>query len=299
MAGFRYPEERVFLRRTAIIAAAGVAGAAAYLGLSALDQPDDDEFVTLFGVTTIGPTTTISDPTTTTTSSSTTTTTTAPQRMPTSTIGTTSTSTIVASAGPAPTEQPTTTDPPIFTPATTSPEAGPAPVVAIFDVETITLAGAVPSQAAADRLTALAHANSKTPATVINLLRIDPTVPGNVGVRVIELNSTRFPTGLPEITPEHAAELQRMVTFMKALPAVTVTVVGHADQHGTDADNLALSRARAQAVVQFMIDQGIEPDRLTAEAVGESDLLSPEDDQAALALNRRTEFVIYGALLDA
>jgi outer membrane protein OmpA-like peptidoglycan-associated protein len=296
---YPYPnyERRAFWRRMATMAALGLAAVGAYLGVKQF-EPAADEFVTLDRSSTSGVTTTTQPaPLISTTSE--------PERTTATAATTTS---IVASAGP--TSPPSTTEPaststssttelPIFTPGTTSPEAGPAPVVAIFDVETITLAGAVPSQAAADRLTSLAHANSKTPATVINLLTIDPTVPGDVGVRVIELNSTRFPTGLPEITLEHAAELQRMVTFMNALPAVTVTVVGHADQHGTDADNLALSRARAQAVVQFMIDQGIEPDRLTAEAAGESDLLSLEDDEAALALNRRTEFVIDGALLDA
>ena len=44
-------------------------------------------------------------------------------------------------------------------------------------------------------------------------------------------------------------------------------------------------------------DEGIDRDRLTAQAVGESDLLTLADDEAARALNRRTEFVVYGALV--
>ena len=181
----------------------------------------------------------------------------------------------------------------------TLPDGSAAPVAAIFDVDTITLAGAVPTRAAADRLVMLAQANSKTHAAVIDLLTIDPSVPSSVGVRVVELTSSRFPAGEAQITLAHAAELLRMVAVMNALPNVTVMVVGHADQIGSDTDNYTLSEARAQAVVQLMIDSGIAPQRLSARAVGESDLLSLDDDQAALALNRRTEFVVYGALLDA
>jgi outer membrane protein OmpA-like peptidoglycan-associated protein len=171
-------------------------------------------------------------------------------------------------------------------------------VVAIFDLETITLSGAVPSQAAVERLAALALANSKTPATVTNLLTINPAVPINVGVRVIELNSVRFPAGSAEVLPPHALELDRVARVMAALPNVSVLVIGHADQRGSDAENFAISDARARAVVNYLISVGVESSRLSSRAVGESDLLLIDDDEAALALNRRTEFIFYGLLLD-
>ena len=184
-------------------------------------------------------------------------------------------------------------------PPATLPDGSTAPVVAIFDVDTITLAGAVPSQAAADRLTALAVANSKTPAAVIDLITIDPTVPAGVGIRVVELNSSRFPAGSAEVLPAHATELDRMATVMNALPNVTVLVIGHADQVGSEENNFAISEQRAQAVVHYLVGQGIDASRLSSRAVGESDLLSVADDETSLALNRRTEFIVYGALIAA
>jgi outer membrane protein OmpA-like peptidoglycan-associated protein len=185
------------------------------------------------------------------------------------------------------------------TPPATLPDGSTAPVVAIFDVDTITLAGAVPDQAAAERLTALAVANSKTPASVINLLTIDPSVPDGVGIRVVELNSSRFPAGSADVLPAHGAELDRMAAVMNALPNVTVLVIGHADQVGSEQNNFALSEERAQAVVHYLVAQGIDASRLSSRAVGESDLLSVGDDATSLALNRRTEFIVYGALLGA
>ncbi len=180
----------------------------------------------------------------------------------------------------------------------TLPDGSPQPVVAIFDVDTITLSGTVPSQAAADRLGALALANSKTPASLVKFLDIDPNVPKSVGVRVIELTSSRFPEASAVILPDHALEFDRVATVMEALPNVTVLVIGHADQRGSSEDNFAISDARARATVSYLVGKGIDPDRLSSRAVGETDLLILNDDETAFALNRRTEFVFYGLVAD-
>jgi len=169
-------------------------------------------------------------------------------------------------------------------------------VVAIFDTSTITLTGEVPSKAAVDRLSSLVLANSQTPAVVVNNLIINPGVPLGVGVRVIELNSARFPTAMSTVLPAHAKELDRVANVMKALPGVSVLVIGHADQRGNDEANLAISAARAQAVVNYLIYVGISPSRLSARGVGDSDLLTRQTDAVSLTLNRRTEFVFYGLL---
>jgi outer membrane protein OmpA-like peptidoglycan-associated protein len=47
----------------------------------------------------------------------------------------------------------------------------------------------------------------------------------------------------------------------------------------------------------YLTGRGIAPSRLSSRAVGEADLLSLEDNDSALALNRRTEFVFFGLLL--
>lgn len=174
----------------------------------------------------------------------------------------------------------------------------PVPIVAVFDGPTITLTGTVPSQAAAERLSALAMANSKVPATVVNQMSINPAVPVNVGVRVIEMQSARFPEGTATITPEHALELDRVVWVMSTLPNITALVIGHADQRGDELANFVLSEDRARAVTTYLASRGIAPTRLSSRAVGEAELLSLENDAAAFALNRRTEFIFYGLLIE-
>ena len=261
---------------------------------------DDDE--SLRRPTTSRPEVSASLATTSPTATSTTTVATATTTTPTTTTPTTTTTTTtMTTPQPQPSPVPTSTE---VVPATLSalptystlPDGSPVPVLATFDVDTITLSGAVPSQAAADRLAALALANSKTPATVVSSLTIDPAVPLNVGVRVLELTSTRFPPGSAEILPTHALEFDRVAAVMNALPNVTVLVVGHADR-GSDASNFELSTARAQSVVDYLVALGVSPSRLSWRAVGESDLVSLANDETALALNRRTEFILYGLLL--
>lgn len=210
---------------------------------------------------------------------------------------------------PATTEAPTTTAAPSTTEAPTTTVAGPSfptlpdgspePIVAIYDGPTIRVSGWVPSQEDADTLTALAIANSTDPNAVVEgELQIDPLVPVNIGTRVIEMNSPRFPAGSSQVTFEHAAQLDRVANVLTLLPNVTVTVVGHADQIGDEAANYALSEARAMSVVRYLVDKGIEPSRLAARAVGEQDLLLEDDSDASLALNRRTEFIFYGLIAD-
>jgi outer membrane protein OmpA-like peptidoglycan-associated protein len=183
------------------------------------------------------------------------------------------------------------------TPYLTLPDGSPQPVVAIFDTSTITLTGELPSQDVATRLEALALANSQTPAAIVNNLIINPGVPLTVGVRVIELNSARFPSGSATILPAHAEELSRVVRVMNALPNVSVLVVGHADQVGPNDANYALSVVRAQAVVNYLIFSGISASRISSRGVGTSDLLTNAGDDVSLALNRRTEFIFIGLLV--
>jgi outer membrane protein OmpA-like peptidoglycan-associated protein len=208
---------------------------------------------------------------------------------------TTAGETIPPSSATSPSEVSSTTT--VRTTYPTLPDGTPQPVVAIFDTDTIVLTGMVPTAEAVARLESLAVANSKTPAAVANNLIVNPDVPINIGVRVIELNSVRFPPARAEVLPEHAIELDRVATVMNLLPNVTALVVGHADQRGTELANFAISAARAQAVVNYLIFVGIAPSRLSSRGVGETDPLDDQEDEVALALNRRTEFIFYGLLI--
>ena len=71
---------------------------------------------------------------------------------------------------------------------------------------------------------------------------------------------------------------------------------GHADETGTEAHNLDLSRRRALSVKRYLVSKGVDAARIDAEGLGSSEPLSPGRSGAARARNRRIEFkILQGA----
>jgi len=198
-------------------------------------------------------------------------------------------------AAPAPTTTVAASAPDLGYPAAA--DGSPLPVIVTYDAGKVTLTGAVPGEDARARLVGLAQANSQEPdVDVVDNLFVNPAVPASLGVRVIEMNSARFGEGEAQLIPEHTMQFDRVAAVLQALPHLSVLVIGHADQRGDDQRNRELSENRASTVVDYLAYLGIEPTRLSMRGAGETDLLTLDDDQSALALNRRTEFVFYGLL---
>jgi len=73
-------------------------------------------------------------------------------------------------------------------------------------------------------------------------------------------------------------------------PNASVSIEGHTDSQGADAYNLNLSEQRAQAVVTYLIDQGVDGTRLSSIGYGESAPIGDNDTPEGRAQNRRIEF---------
>ena len=74
--------------------------------------------------------------------------------------------------------------------------------------------------------------------------------------------------------------------------SVAIEISGHTDNVGNDADNLTLSENRAKAIYNFLIDQGIEANRLSFKGYGEQQPIDTNDTEEGRANNRRSEFKI-------
>ena len=119
------------------------------------------------------------------------------------------------------------------------------------------------------------------------------------------------------LTEASTEALEKLVTMMEENPNITIELSSHCDYKGKDEYNERLSQRRAESVVNYMIDHGVNRDRLTPKGYGESrpkvirkkltekytflhegDTLTedyikklPEDQQEVCnSLNRRTEF---------
>ena len=67
---------------------------------------------------------------------------------------------------------------------------------------------------------------------------------------------------------------------------------GHTDDVGEEADNLQLSKDRARAVYDYLVNRGIRADRLQSEGYGESRPVDTNETPEGRRANRRTEFQV-------
>lgn len=94
------------------------------------------------------------------------------------------------------------------------------------------------------------------------------------------------------ITAEQGDRLQKNAQYMIENPAVNVVIEGNCDDRGTSDYNLALGEKRAQSAKAYLMQLGIEENRLRTKSFGEERPLFPTKGEASWAENRRDDFVI-------
>ena len=100
-----------------------------------------------------------------------------------------------------------------------------------------------------------------------------------------------FDIGKANIKPESMTEINRIAQLMKDNGDLKFEVQGHTDNTGTVAGNQKLSEQRAQAIVNKLVEMGIEANRLSAKGMGQSAPLADNSTDEGRAKNRRVEFV--------
>jgi OmpA-OmpF porin, OOP family len=102
-----------------------------------------------------------------------------------------------------------------------------------------------------------------------------------------------FDLGKTTIRPESGSLLDEIATVLKQHPEITrVVVEGHTDSTGSARGNLRLSQARAESVVDAIVQRGIEKARLTAKGFGSSRPIASNDTPEGRDANRRVEISI-------
>ncbi len=96
----------------------------------------------------------------------------------------------------------------------------------------------------------------------------------------IDLPNILYDFGKWDLRPESMVSLDKLVETLIDNPNVTIELMSHTDSRNTEEYNLILSQKRAQVVVEYLIDKGIAPERLSAKGYGKS---TPKVVDAAIA----------------
>ena len=119
----------------------------------------------------------------------------------------------------------------------------------------------------------------------------DDTAPVQAKPRVI-LRGLDFGFDTAYIQPVSAGTLEVVAQGLKLRPDVRVRIEGHTDSVGSAPYNQGLSLERAEAVKRIMVGYGIDPRRLEAVGLDESQPIAPNDTEEGRAMNRRVELVL-------
>jgi outer membrane protein OmpA-like peptidoglycan-associated protein len=112
-----------------------------------------------------------------------------------------------------------------------------------------------------------------------------------VGATVV-LENIFFETGKSTLKPESFPQLEQVLKFLNSNPGVRMEISGHTDNTGSLKLNTRLSQSRAQAVVDYLVEHGIDAARLDAKGYAFSQPIASNDTAEGRARNRRVEFKI-------
>jgi outer membrane protein OmpA-like peptidoglycan-associated protein/tetratricopeptide (TPR) repeat protein len=108
------------------------------------------------------------------------------------------------------------------------------------------------------------------------------------------IDNILFATNSYQLNSDSKFILDQFIKFLKVNNGVKVTIEGHTDDLGNDAENLTLSQKRANASLNYIVSKEIDKSRLRAKGYGETKPKVQNSNSANRAKNRRTDFMITG-----
>ena len=114
---------------------------------------------------------------------------------------------------------------------------------------------------------------------------------GNL-LSVVLKGDVSFDTNSSVVRPGLYGELDRIASVLVQYPQTVIRIEGHTDSVGSEAYNMDLSRRRAEAVKNLLVQRGVADSRLEVVAFGESLPVATNDTEAGRQKNRRVELKI-------
>lgn len=99
------------------------------------------------------------------------------------------------------------------------------------------------------------------------------------------------------LTADSRSRLERIARILGQHPGLRVRVDGNCDERGTEEFNLALGQRRAEVAKKYLVNLGVDGDRVNTISFGKDRPLADAHDESAWAQNRRDDFEPVGQRL--
>jgi outer membrane protein OmpA-like peptidoglycan-associated protein/tetratricopeptide (TPR) repeat protein len=130
------------------------------------------------------------------------------------------------------------------------------------------------------------------PSTTIREITMDIYLKKiEVGSKIV-LKNIFFDFNKSTLRPESKGELDRLITLLNEVPSLKIEISGHTDNVGSALYNQQLSESRAKSVVEYLISQGIDQNRLIYKGYAMTQPVATNDTEEGRQMNRRTEFKV-------
>jgi outer membrane protein OmpA-like peptidoglycan-associated protein len=111
-------------------------------------------------------------------------------------------------------------------------------------------------------------------------------------IKLVMPSDITFDTNRSYVKSGFQPVLADVARALVAQPSTTIDVIGHADSTGSDSYNQALSERRAQAVTSYLAGNGVQPVRMAAYGMGESQPVATNATEDGRTRNRRVEIKV-------
>ena len=112
------------------------------------------------------------------------------------------------------------------------------------------------------------------------------------GIKITFSSGILFDIDKAALRAEAKENLSKLAKILKKYPDTNILIEGHTDATGSEEHNLELSRARAQAVANYLAGLGVDATRFTIMGYGESQPIASNETPEGRQANRRVEIAI-------
>ena len=131
-------------------------------------------------------------------------------------------------------------------------------------------------------------AGDSSESLILSNYFLEPLVEG----KTFKLNNVLFRRGTNQLLDSSYVELDNVVRMMNDNPDIHIELSGHTDNQGNARKNVLLSQDRIEAVKIYLVNKGIDKNRISGKGYGGSRPIASNRMEETRRLNRRVEFTV-------